>query len=477
MSTDLTVGPPGTTVLTSDLEQYAQGLDVVLVELTECRERLLGADQFVSDQLLWQVDAPYSAVLAEIAQGEAIRAVSKALTSSEAITTGLRQVIATYDLTEEQLSRAHDSLFGLVGYGLGWVLPTLALLAAPLLVPSLLGQAVGFLALPEDRRRLATERLLGVAEAKAGVLTDPVTVELVRTVVSSADDGIAGLTRVPLGVAAVLGDEGLGVTGIATATAAVGGLGTVAGMFRESPVAVRAVTTEKDVAPASGAQDRVERIPDGDEQIRIDRYSRPGQPDRVEVYVAGTAALGAVTGGEPLDMTSNLKAMTGGSAGSMRALEEAMALAGVTADTEVVFTGYSQGGLVAAHFAASGDWNTVGLVTVGAPAGQVSVPHDVPYLAIEHTDDLVPALGGRFDHSQPLVARRRCFDGAVDVSDAVLPAHDLDAYVRTAGLVDAEQDVRIHSLLSSLDSSDATVTSTMYRADRVQSTAPSGGGW
>ena len=51
-----------------------------------------------------------------------------------------------------------------------------------------------------------------------------------------------------------------------------------------------------------------------------------------------------------------------------------MALAGITAGSAVVFTGYSQGGLIAARLAASGDYHTTGLYTLGGPAGQVPVP-------------------------------------------------------------------------------------------------------
>lgn len=469
-SRELSIGTPATTVLTTDLEQFAQSLDVTHEELRECSGRLARTDRLITDRQLWQLDAPYSAVRAEHAQEEARWAVAEALASCEVLTTGLRSVIETYELTEERVRRAQLSLAGLVGYGLGWLLPGLVLLAAPILVPGLVVSAAGLMLVPEDRRQKAMERVAALAESKAGALTDPAAVELVRTVVSSSDDLIAGVTRVPHWVAAMLGDDGLGVTGIASATAMVGGAATTAGMLRETPVTVRPVATDRGVPPASGVEDRIARIPDGDEQIRIDRYSAPGHPDRVEVYIAGTAALGAVTGREPLDMTSNLTAMAGGSAGSERAVMQALRQAGVTAETAVVFTGYSQGGLIAARLAASGEWNTAGLVTVGAPAGQVAVSHDVPYLAIEHTDDLVPALGGRFEHSEPLVVRRRFAGDTVDTSERLLPAHELDTYARTASLLDAEPDTRVRDLLARLNVDGYAVTSTTYRADRVLAT-------
>lgn len=468
MSDELAVGSSQTTVLTTDLEQFAQSMDVVHEELFECSVRLVHAEGLVSDAGLRAADAPYSAVLAESAQADARRAVAEALTSSEVLSTGLRGVIRGYEQTERSLDDAHQGLAGLVGYGLGFLLPGLALLAAPMLAPSLAGTAVGFMLLSEDRRRLAVSNALDFARSNAGALTDPATVEMVRTVMTSADDAVAGAVRVPFGSAALLGDNGLGVTGISSSAATMAGTAASVGLLRESPVTVRPVSTRTDVAPASGAKERIERIPQGDEQVRIDRYSVPGEPDRVEVYIAGTAELGAGATKEALDMTSNVHAIAGGSAGSQRAVVEALRQAGVGADTPIVFTGYSQGGLVAARLAASGDWNTTGLVTVGAPAGVVAVPSDIAYLAMEHTDDLVPALGGRFEHSDPLVVRRQFADGTVDVGEKLLPAHDLENYVYTAGLVDREPDRRIRDLFARLDTG-GTVTSKTYRADRVLS--------
>lgn len=467
MSGKLTVGTSETTVLTTDLEQFAQCLEVVASELSESARRLARADRFVTHGELLRTDAPYSAILAEEAIDAAQLAASDALASSELITTGLRFVIENYESTEQQLARAHEGLAAHVGYGLGWLLPSIALLAAPIVLPGLAGAALGLLLMPADQRQRLVQGVLALAHAKAGILTDPVTVELVRQTVTSADDFMAGLAHVPPGVAFLAGDEGLDLTGLATSAAIVGGAAGAFGLLRESPVDVKPVSVTGNTTPATGIKDRIERIPSGDEQIRIDRYESPGKPDRVEVYIAGTAALGGVTGPEPWDMGSNLQAVAGGSPGSLRSVEAAMALAGVTPETPVVFTGYSQGGLIAAQLAASGDWNTAALVTVGAPAGQVAVPHGVDYLAIEHTDDIVPALGGRFEQSAPLVVRREVFDGAVDTSERLLPAHELSNYVLTAELVDAEPDARIRSIVDRLGGDGYRVTSTMYRADRI----------
>ncbi|MBX3095166.1 MAG: hypothetical protein KF680_11620 [Cryobacterium sp.] len=466
-SDELVIGTGTTTVLTADLERFAQVLDAVNGELFECSQRLARADRLVTGGELTRIDAPYSAILAEEAIDNAQLAAANAIVSSELLATGLRTVVEHYESNEEQLAHAQQALAAQLGYGLAFFLPGLALLLAPALATGLAGMGIGVLLLPEELRRRFVQNLLAIAHAKAGILSDPVTVELVRRTVTSSDDFLAGLLRIPAGAAQALGDEGMGVTGLGTTTAVIGGAAASVGMLRETRVTVRQTSVEGETAPATGVKDRVDRIPSSHDQIRIERYHAPGKPDRVEVFIGGTSALGAVTGGEAWDMTSNIQAMAEGSAGSARAVLEAMRLAGVTADTPIVFTGYSQGGLLAAQLAASGDWNTAGLVTVGAPAGQIAVPSDVAYLAIEHTDDLVPALGGRFVHSEPLVIRRRFFEGPIDVSERLLPAHELTNYVRTAQLVDKEPDARIRSIVEGLAAEGYTVTSTMYRADRV----------
>ena len=60
---------------------------------------------------------------------------------------------------------------------------------------------------------------------------------------------------------------------------------------------------------------------------------------------------------EPWDLTSNVTGVAGLDAGSLRATELAMHDAGIRPDDEVQFVGFSQGGLVAARLAASGEWN------------------------------------------------------------------------------------------------------------------------
>lgn len=227
------------------------------------------------------------------------------------------------------------------------------------------------------------------------------------------------------------------------------------------------------VSPVENTQDRLERIPSNPHQIRIDRVSAPGVPDRFEVYIGGTEDFSPISSTEPFDLTSNIAAIAGGNdgdgAGSYRATAEALQLAGVDATSHVEFNGYSQGGLIAAQLAASGDYTVDGLVTIAGPAGGVAVPHSIPYLAIEHPDDLVPALGGFFTSSDPVVVTRRAFDGPPQGDQPVMPAHRLTRYMETAALIDESTNLRLRETLQQLSHPPAqSITSTLYFAERIK---------
>jgi pimeloyl-ACP methyl ester carboxylesterase len=153
---------------------------------------------------------------------------------------------------------------------------------------------------------------------------------------------------------------------------------------------------------------------------------------------------------------------------------EAMADAGVTSASPVLFTGYSQGGLIAAELAASGDYDTRGLYTLGAPAAQVEVPSSIPWVALEHSDDIVPAVGGSWASADPVLVRRQLFADKPVSTEVLFPAHQLSGYRETAALVDASHETRVVSALACFDRfGDGTtrVDSTLYRGVREASSA------
>ncbi|MCC4907199.1 hypothetical protein [Microbacterium sp. cx-59] len=79
-----------------------------------------------------------------------------------------------------------------------------------------------------------------------------------------------------------------------------------------------------------------------------------------------------------------------------RAVLQAMSDAGVPAGGDVVLTGFSQGGIMAANLAADGSfpYNTIGVVTNGSPIDTFNVPPDIPVYAFQHATDVVPMLDG-----------------------------------------------------------------------------------
>jgi hypothetical protein len=291
----------------------------------------------------------------------------------------------------------------------------------------------------------------------------------VRLTVMSADDFGAGYLRLPPALALLVGDEGLGIVGLGTSAATVVALAGRFSALEETGVSVKLSAPALPAAAALSFAERAERIPTGAAQVRVDRYSSAGERDRFEVYIGGTRDLSVVPGKEPWDMTSNVTAIAGQDPASYRAVQQAMAAAGITPESPVVFSGYSQGGLVAAQLAASGDYNAHGLFTLGAPAGQVPVPASVPWLAVEHTDDLVPAVGGSWSTSDPVLVRREPFAGTPVDTSVVFPAHQLDAYRQTAVLVDAAGEERVERTLGQLNAASgagSSVESTFYTATR-----------
>jgi hypothetical protein len=144
--------------------------------------------------------------------------------------------------------------------------------------------------------------------------------------------------------------------------------------------------------------------------------------------------------------------------------------AGVTPDSPVQFTGYSQGGGTAARLAASGEWNTQGVATFGGPTGGIQLPRDVPAVIVEHREDLVPALGGPQLNHDAVYVQREVFGGEEVPHDVAVPAHHAQYYAETATLMDAEQNAQLRAAVGGLDSFGAgatSVTSTAYRFERV----------
>ena len=178
--------------------------------------------------------------------------------------------------------------------------------------------------------------------------------------------------------------------------------------------------------------ERISRIPDTHTPIRVERYLLEDGTHHSEVFIAGTNDWSVHSTDSAFDMSSNLALVAGVPSASLLGTERAMAKAGVTNKDSVVFVGHSQGGAVAATLAESGRYNTAGLITVGAPTGTLPVTGHYPALTVEHSDDVVPHLGGARTPTNAYVVTTQ--SGALPGD--LVGAHEKAGYVRTAEAID-----------------------------------------
>lgn len=458
-------------VATDELHAARERLGRLAHECAEIAALLERVDAITTTRAVRTIDAPVAALYAESAIRRARVRLAVTEVDARALGAALGLAIDGYGLTQSIVSRfvqdAAGTIASILGFALGRA-PWLALLAAPV-VPGLLA---GFAAL--------AVRHGGAGGAVNAVISDPATVALVRLAVSSADEGMLGLMGAPPPVADALGDPGLGAVALGTVAGGLVTAGGLAGLTRETPVQLVAQKTTS-VAPPAGWDDRLGRVPraadDGGTQVVIERYSTPGEPDRFGVFVGGTVDFGVGETGEPWDMTSNLGNASGVDAGSVRAVVEAMQLAGIGPGDPVQLTGYSQGGAVAAIIAASGDYDVAGLVTFGGNTGHVRIPETIPTVIVEHSDDIVPATGGVQRNTHAVLVERQALAGADLPQGVPAPAHQLTAYRATAELMDAADSGKLTGAAAALDAftAGAAVERTEYHFVRVHD-APGGSG-
>lgn len=474
MSDDLIISGAGTVAVASDeLLTHSRLLSEWSHEARSAAVRVGGIDAMLGSSAMRSADVPVSALRAEEAIDRSRALLDAVGSETTKLSRGLMIAAENYGRVELFNARMVQDIAGALGYGLAYLTPLLLVFALPAIGAAggaaLLGNAMA------GRSTAQLTALLGEwLRNNSSLLTNPTTVALVRAAVMSSDDYIAGVLRLPGPLAHALGDSGVGLTGLNTSAAIVAALGGRA-LFAESGVRVAATGQAPVITAPHGFADRVDRVPDvplrdDGAQIRIERYDMPNGEARFEVYIAGTVDFSPVADDEPWDMTSNVHGVAGLPAGSYNAVREAMADAGVTGSSPVAFTGYSQGGLVASLLASTGEYNTHGLFTVGAPAGQVELPSGFPVVAVEHTDDIVPATGGTQINAGVVLVQRELFGGRDVPTDFAVPAHQLDQYRETVALLDdagSEAVLDAVARLDSFTSGSTTMTSTTYRAERV----------
>ena len=179
--------------------------------------------------------------------------------------------------------------------------------------------------------------------------------------------------------------------------------------------------------------------------IGIDGYLVPGQTSKVFVVtIPGTQEFSFGTDSNPLDMSSNIQAMSGaGIAHSEQAVLKAIAAEGIAKNDQVVFVGHSQGAMVAANIASqSNSFLVAGIVAFGGPLAQLSLRKNIPVMAIEHKNDPVPNLSGKANPMKPnwVTIQRKA---KPDEAPGAFYAHDLDSYKNTSQLVDRSKEAGI----------------------------------
>ena len=178
-------------------------------------------------------------------------------------------------------------------------------------------------------------------------------------------------------------------------------------------------------------------------RVRVVELSAPGGGSSWVVVVPGTQAWSPVPGSNPFDLTTDVRAVTGGStvaaAGVVSALDTAMRASaqrralgpGRAAHEPVLLVGHSQGGILAAALATDAGFarthRVTHVVTTGSPVGGLSVPASTRVLSVEHADDPVPSLDLSPNPGRPGWLTLRVGTGApTDVS-----RHRLAEYERT----------------------------------------------
>lgn len=286
-----------------------------------------------------------------------------------------------------------------------------------------------------------------------------------------------------------LDEAAVGVPTILTPPAIVSPIATLAGSNPHRPVTisttsepVTSVTAAKQgsadarapiTAPPRGFGDVIDRIPpseQGGPQVRITEYVDADGNTFYEVLVAGTADQGFGEHPWPNDNLGNGAAFAGHNSELIQATEAAMREAGIEHGDDVVFAGYSQGGLVAAHLAASGNYSCDTLVVAGSPVGDIdvsSVDHVVEFV---HDEDPIPALEGMRDpgRDQSTVVSRS-LENEPGVAGDALGAHHQFRYVETAQMADASRAGELEDMQQQFASrydGASVVTSDAYLAMR-----------
>jgi len=271
------------------------------------------------------------------------------------------------------------------------------------------------------------------------------------------------------------GDDGTRETtaGLLALLGAVGLLRDGDAVVRPRPDALRPVPTTFGELAA--------RIPDpvpGAAQMRVEEYRTPEGGRRFVAYLGGMQTLMPGSVRDDFGPSSAAAALATERGSAVRAAEEALRDAGASTRDEVYVVGYSQGGILARSVGDDPAFRVTHELTLGSPVGQLPLRQGIDGVAVEHTDDPVPPLGG---------ARSSAGEGADDVvvrgpaavgtgPAGPLAAHQLPTYRATAAEMDASRSpqlIRARDELHRFLDGATPVASHLYRAERDPGAASS----
>ncbi|OUE23711.1 hypothetical protein [Clavibacter michiganensis] len=321
-------------------------------------------------------------------------------------------------------------------------------------------------------------RLLGLASILAVHPEGPGRIMLPAVTRDAVSDVAASATRFLSSLPA--GDDGVRETtaGILAALGAVG-------LLRDAPAAVRVGTDALRSAPTSLGE-LADRIPDpvpGQAQMRVEEYRGADGSRRFVAYLGGMVTLDPRTGREDFGPASAAAALATEGGSAVHAAETALREAGATADDEVYVVGYSMGGILARSVGDAPGFHVTHELTFGSPVGQLPLRRGIDGVAVEHTDDPVPALGGvrpsDGDAGDDVVVRTPAFGPTAPA--APLDAHELGTYRATADEMDASRSpllARARDELHGFLDGATPIASHLYRAERghLAPSRASGGG-
>lgn len=466
----LTVTAPGTTVVSGTV------LEAMQVQLRAQAERCALAERLTR--------GAYGSGLDGFALAQLDQAATATRDAARRLDTLASTVSSVSDLligADQAARRGVEATASQAAALLGLIGSRVALLGGALLLPAALQAARVAQLLPEQLRDAAASTVAEAAgrglEGVGRRLATPEGVALARWLVTLLDDTGLGAVGIPPALVPVIGEPGLGLTGVTSSAAVLTGLAALFGVHGTAPARVERVSTaggvpasapttlERRTPPPQSVSERVARIPDSSgPQVRVEQFNGATGP-RFEVYIAGTNPAAEAGGVNPFDMASNGALVAGlTNASSAQAVELALADAGATVSSEVVFTGHSQGAAVATVLAESGQWTTAGLITIGGPLGDFPITGDYPAIVIEHDDDVVTAASGVRRETNALVVSTTAYPGGA--SEVFLP-HAATTYQSTAARVDSSDDPALVEMRGRLPTTWGVGVVRHYQATRI----------